>query len=127
MENSHRKGCPNFKLKVDDWDIPFPEVLRIYEWIGKSISIGENGINPSGSLPVPQNIGLKGTDDISFLPMYKSIYIISEWTPETKVLILSLLFTIALFLIFWDLCWYHSQFPQYVADNSHSGYILVAW
>ena len=95
--------------------------------LGKAFSIEENGINPSGSLPVPQNIGLKGTEDISFLPMYKSIYIISEWTPETKVLILSLLFTIALFLILWDLCWYHSQFPQYVADNSHSGYILVAW
>ena len=26
-----------FKLNLNDWDIPFSKVLRIYQWIGKNI------------------------------------------------------------------------------------------
>ena len=31
MENSHGKGWSNFKLNIDDLDIPLPKVLRISE------------------------------------------------------------------------------------------------
>ena len=34
--------------------------------LGKTFSIGENGINPMGILPVPQNIWPKGPKDIYF-------------------------------------------------------------
>ena len=37
MENSHKKRWSHFKLNIDDWDIPFPKVLRIYKWVGKNI------------------------------------------------------------------------------------------
>ena len=37
MENSHKRGWSHFKLKINDWDIPFPKILRIYQWIGKNI------------------------------------------------------------------------------------------
>ena len=66
MKNSRRKGWSHFKLNTDDWDIPFPQVLRIYEWIGKDVFIGENGINQFGILSVPQNIWPKGPEDIYF-------------------------------------------------------------
>ena len=39
MENSHKRGWSHFKLKINDWDIPFPKVLRIYQGIGKNIFI----------------------------------------------------------------------------------------
>ena len=35
--NSHKKRWLHFKLNIDDWDIPFPKTLRIYQWIGKNI------------------------------------------------------------------------------------------
>ena len=38
MENSHKRGWSHFKLKINDWDIPFPKVLRIYQGIEKNIS-----------------------------------------------------------------------------------------
>ena len=37
MGNSHKRGWPHFKLNINDWDIPFPKNLRIYQWIGKNI------------------------------------------------------------------------------------------
>ena len=42
MRNSHKRGSSHFKININDWDIPFPKILRIYLWI----SIGENGMNP---------------------------------------------------------------------------------
>ena len=47
---------------------------------GKTFSIGENGINPLGILPVPQNIWPKDPEDIQlFLTyVYKSIALMSE-------------------------------------------------
>ena len=35
MDNSHKRGWTHFKLKINDWDIPFPKSLRVYQWIGK--------------------------------------------------------------------------------------------
>ena len=37
MENSHKRGWSHFKLKKNDWDIPFPKILRVCQWIGKNI------------------------------------------------------------------------------------------
>ena len=37
MGNSHKRGWSHFKLNLNDWDIPFPKILRIYQWIGKNI------------------------------------------------------------------------------------------
>ena len=34
--------------------------------LGEAFSIGENGIDPSGVLPVPQNIWPKDPEDIYF-------------------------------------------------------------
>ena len=41
-------------FKFNDWDIPIPKILRIYQWIGKNMfSDRENGIlNPLGILPI---------------------------------------------------------------------------
>ena len=35
--NSQKKGWSHFKLNINDWDILFPKILRIYQWIGKNI------------------------------------------------------------------------------------------
>ena len=37
MGNSHKRGWSHFKLNLNDWDIPFPNILRICQWIGKNI------------------------------------------------------------------------------------------
>ena len=29
--NLHKKGWSHFKLNTNDWDIPFPKLLRIYQ------------------------------------------------------------------------------------------------
>ena len=45
--NSHKRGWSHFKLNINDWDIPYPKTLRIYQWIGKNIfHYGENRMNP---------------------------------------------------------------------------------
>ena len=47
MVNSLKRGWSHFKLNINDWDIPFPKVLRVYQWIGKNIfHYGKNGMNP---------------------------------------------------------------------------------
>ena len=35
MRNWRKRGWSHFKLTINDWDIAFPKVLRIYHWIGK--------------------------------------------------------------------------------------------
>ena len=75
MGNLHKKTCSHFKLNINDWDIPFPKSLKIYQWIGKNIfPIGENGGNPLGILPIPQNVWSKGPEDTYFYPMYIILY-----------------------------------------------------
>ena len=37
MENSHKRGWSHFKLKINDWDIPSPKILRICQWPGKNV------------------------------------------------------------------------------------------
>ena len=37
MESSQKRGSSHFKLNIYDWDIPFPKVLRICQWIWKNI------------------------------------------------------------------------------------------
>ena len=36
IRNSHKRGWSHFKLNINDWDIPFPKTLRIYQWIEKN-------------------------------------------------------------------------------------------
>ena len=35
MGNSRKKRWSDFELNINDWDIPLPKTLRIYQWIGK--------------------------------------------------------------------------------------------
>ena len=37
MENLHKRGWPHFRLKINDWDIPFPNILRVCQRIMKNI------------------------------------------------------------------------------------------
>ena len=37
MGSSHKRGWSHFKLNINDWDIPFHKILRIYQWTGKNI------------------------------------------------------------------------------------------
>ena len=37
MGNSHKRGWSHFKLNINDWDISFLEILKIYQWIRKNI------------------------------------------------------------------------------------------
>ena len=46
--------------------------------LGKTLSIGKNGINPFGILPVPQNIWQKGPEDLFLAYVYKSIALVNE-------------------------------------------------
>ena len=34
MGSSHKRGWSHLKLNINDWVIPFPKILRIYQWIG---------------------------------------------------------------------------------------------
>ena len=36
MENLHKKGWSDVKLKLNDWDILFPKILRISQRIFKN-------------------------------------------------------------------------------------------
>ena len=46
MGNSHKRGWSHFKVNINDWNIPFPKILRIYQWIGKNIFHWEKWNNP---------------------------------------------------------------------------------
>ena len=46
MGNSHKRGRLHFKLNTNDWDIPFPKILRICQWIGKNIFHWEKWSEP---------------------------------------------------------------------------------
>ena len=65
MGNSHKKTS-HFKLYINDWDIPFPKFYEFTNELGKTFSIGENGISPEGIPPIPQNIWPKAPENIYF-------------------------------------------------------------
>ena len=46
MENSHKRGWSHFKFNINDWDIPFPKILRIYQWNWKIFFPWGNIMNP---------------------------------------------------------------------------------
>ena len=85
--NSHKKGWSHFILSINDWDILFPKILRIYQWIRKNMFHW-------GKWNTPTEKAMKIF--ISSL----CIYSISELIQESKV---SLVFTI-FFFIFSRLC-----------------------
>ena len=37
MGNSHKRGCSQFKLHINDWGIAFPKMLRTGQWIWENI------------------------------------------------------------------------------------------
>ena len=37
MSYLHKKGWSHFKLYINYWDILFPKILRIYQWIGEKV------------------------------------------------------------------------------------------
>ena len=37
MDNSHERRWSHLKLTINDWDFPFPKILRICQWIRKNI------------------------------------------------------------------------------------------
>ena len=47
--NSHKKGSSHFKLNINDLDIPFPKILRIYRRIGKNFFHWEKWNEPIGN------------------------------------------------------------------------------
>ena len=49
MGNSHKKIWSHFKLNINDWDIPFPQILIIYQWIGKNILHWGKWNEPNGN------------------------------------------------------------------------------
>ena len=69
--NVENKIMLHFKLNINDWDIPFPKILKIYQWIGKSkFSIGKNGMNRFGISPIPQSDCPKGPKSIYIFSLY---------------------------------------------------------
>ena len=59
MENPHKKRWSHSKLNINDLDVPFPKTLKFINELGKTFSIGKNGLNPLGIWP-------EGTEDIYF-------------------------------------------------------------
>ena len=41
MGNSLKKGLSHFKININDWDIPFPSIFRIFQWIGENFQWGK--------------------------------------------------------------------------------------
>ena len=35
MRNSHKRGWSDFKFNIIDWDILFPKIVRIFQWMWK--------------------------------------------------------------------------------------------
>ena len=40
-------------FNINDWDIQFAKSLKFFNELGKTFSIGSNGMNPLGILPIP--------------------------------------------------------------------------
>ena len=59
-----KKGWSHFKLNIIDWDIPFPKLLRIYQWIGEYIFHWGKRNEPIGNSLHAQNIWPKDPEDI---------------------------------------------------------------
>ena len=55
MGKPHKKRGSCFKLVINDWDIPFPKIVRIYQWVGKNIFPCGKWSELSETLPIPQN------------------------------------------------------------------------
>ena len=61
-----RKGWSHFKLNINDWDIPFPKVLRLYQWIRKNIFHWEKWNEPISNSAHIRIIWPKDPEDIYF-------------------------------------------------------------
>ena len=85
IRNSHRKGWSHFKLNINDWDISFPKILRIYQWIGKKIFHWGKWNEPLANSVHTTNYLVKRLWRCLFLADVYKLVNVSEWTLETKV------------------------------------------
>ena len=85
IRNSHRKGWSHFKLNINDWDISFPKILRIYQWIGKKIFHWGKWNEPLANSVHTTNYLVKRLWRCLFLAYVYKLVNVSEWTLETKV------------------------------------------
>ena len=86
--NSHKKWWSHFKHNINDWDISFPKILKIFQWFGENIFCWRKWNEPIRNSTHTTKYLAKRAWNI--WPENS----ISEWTLETKALILSLMFTI---------------------------------
>ena len=70
----------HFKLNINDWDIPFPKILKIYQWIGKSkFPLGKMEWTDLEFRPYHRAIVQKALRVYIFLAcMYKSIALVNK-------------------------------------------------
>ena len=93
MRNSHKKkDWSHFKLDINYWDITFLKMLRICQWIEEN-QWGKKEWTHWKFYPYHRMFGQKALK-IYILSLFILVYSISAWNQETKVLILSLVFTI---------------------------------
>ena len=85
IRNSQRKGWSHFKLNINDWDISFPKILRIYQWIGKKIFHWGKWNEPLANSVHTTNYLVKRLWRCLFLAYVYKLVNVSEWTLETKV------------------------------------------
>ena len=81
-----KNGWSHFKLYINDWDIPFPKILRIYQWIGKSIFHWGKWNEPLvNSVHTAESL-LKRLWKYIFLAYVCKSVALSAWTQETQLL-----------------------------------------
>ena len=79
MGNSHKRGWSHFKLNINDWDIPFPKILRIYQWIGKNIfHWGKWNETIGNSAHVTKYLAKRSWRYLFLVYVFKSITLVNE-------------------------------------------------
>ena len=83
VENkANNKGCSYFKH--NEWDIPLPQILRIYQWIGKNMFSMEKN-----EFLKPSWIGKDLNKNVDYLMYYPSWHMSNENCKSTfKTMIL---------------------------------------
>ena len=79
MDNSHEKEWSHFKLIIDDWDIPFSKILRIYQWIKKNIfHWGKWNETIGNSARTTKHLAERPWKKLFLAYVYKSISLVNE-------------------------------------------------
>ena len=92
MGNLHKKWPSNIKLNINDCDIQFPIISRIYQWIGKNIFDWEKWNDVIGSYAhTTKCLAKTPWRDLFLAYAYKPLKLVNL---ETEVLIFSLMLNI---------------------------------